>query len=486
MANIIEKAKRTAIPRIEVRERLHGHTVIDLFNTRTKKYERVEHDNHFTDGISSYIRCLSHFNNSPFSNGTWNDTKVTRTMLGGVLLFDTALPTSPDAKYMPAGTTMTANGCYGVVSTEAPTEMGSYNSVESSESDNSVTMVYDWGQSFGNGTIASVALTTAEGGYIGYGNQSGSAKTEKLLSDGQSVNTIASANNDSTGFALAGSAKLAYNDRFYVPYPAGVDSSAESVTIKHRSMGIDNLDVFETWNLVTPSDYPGTLTISISATSQSMRFVNAGVNFPSCFLLVPTAGVANGASFDIYLIDVSDSSYEKYTITNNTGATIYAVDNGLLFWLIDDTYALVRTGSASGDFYKINYKTSELIGKATPTPSDASGARHYCGCNITDELLGGMGGNYIYDPSLNRFSLTNGSLTKLDLRTQSYYGNIVSFDYNAELDVLTYAYYSTYYHHGDFGMFKNPLRLMTINNLNSPVVKTAEKTMKVTYTITRA
>lgn len=485
MANIIEKANRTAIPRIEVRERLHGHTVIDLFNTRTKKYERVEHDNHFTDGISSYCKCLSHFNNSPFSISNWNNTKVTRTLLGGVLLFDTALPTSPDAKYMPAGTTMTANGCYGVVSTEAPTEMGSYNSVESSEGDNSVTMVYDWGQSFGNGNIASVALTTAEGGYIGYGNQSGSAKTTMLLTEGQTVSSIASENNDSTGFVLAGSAKLAYNERFYIPYPAGLNAGTDSVIIKHRSMGIETLDVFEQWNLVVPNDFPGTLTIPISATSQNMRVVSAGAKFPSCFLLIPTGSVDNGDSFEIYLVDVSDSSYEKYTVTNNTGATIYSIDNGLLFWLIDDTYALVRTGSASGDFYKINYKTSELIGKATPTPSVSSEARNFCGGSITEDLLGGMAGGYIYDSELNRFSLTNGSLSKLDLRS-SYYENSTAFDYDVNSDILRFSYYSTYYHGGSFGVFKNPLRLMTINNLDSPVVKTAEKTMKVTYTITRA
>ena len=48
------------------------------------------------------------------------------------------------------------------------------------------------------------------------------------------------------------------------------------------------------------------------------------------------------------------------------------------------------------------------------------------------------------------------------------------------------GFYHYYYSVGAIGMYKNPLILATINNLDSPVTKTAAQTMKITYTLTKA
>ena len=51
--------------------------------------------------------------------------------------------------------------------------------------------------------------------------------------------------------------------------------------------------------------------------------------------------------------------------------------------------------------------------------------------------------------------------------------------------IYVYCYYSSN-SANDFKILKDPRYLATINNLSEPVVKTASKTMKVTYTITEA
>ena len=103
------------VPHIEVREKLHGHTKIELRDIRTGKVELIEHDNTFTDGIESFMDSLGMMDYKfLYANATQKDRAAWKTMLGGIFLFDTAIPTSPMAKYMPSGATMIANGSYGI------------------------------------------------------------------------------------------------------------------------------------------------------------------------------------------------------------------------------------------------------------------------------------------------------------------------------------------------------------------------------------
>ena len=76
-------------------------------------------------------------------------------------------------KFMSLGNVMVGNGSYGVSNSGNPSELGSYNSQESSESGTEIVQVYDFATSQANGEISCVCLTSRVGGYIGYGNRSG-------------------------------------------------------------------------------------------------------------------------------------------------------------------------------------------------------------------------------------------------------------------------------------------------------------------------
>ena len=80
----------------------------------------------------------------------------------------------------------------------------------------------------------------------------------------------------------------------------------------------------------------------------------------------------------------------------------------------------------------------------------------------------------IFDPVNNTYFPANAHQQK----STSQSGSLTEFmGYNDNLDAI-----GTYFDR--LTAFKNPLYLATINNLDSPVTKTAAKTMKITYTLT--
>ncbi len=204
----------------------------------------------------------------------------------------------------------------------------------------------------------------------------------------------------------------------------------------------------------------------------------AGIAYPSCFMLIPRNSHATNATITFYLLDVSDGTVTKKTFTNNTGAQIYG-NAGIFMLLLDDTYAIVRTTNAGGAIYKINYTNSAVIGEATKNGfPDSNVMVEYAATAFTDELYAfGRCESYLYDPVKNAFYPTNG-------RIGAYNSNeLFSYYYLADEDCLAS---NRSYNGKQITACKNPLRLMTINNLDTPVEKTADKTMKITYTISRA
>lgn len=463
------------VSRIEVREKLHGHTKIELRNVRTGKVERIEHDNAFTDGVESYMRNLGMFQNSPYQGTGGRSNPLWQQILGGIFLFDTALPTSPQAKYMPAGTSMTANGVYGISNSGAPTELGSYNSIESVMSGNSLSFVYDWGTSQGNGEIASVALTTKNGAYIGYGNKSGGAlSSQRSLAHEQSLYTYGTSTSNG-----AHERYLIYDNKFFAPsvgYTGSIPEGATSVTLKYRHLAIDEADIFATEGDFNPANFPSEMVFNLTTPIPAgggfggYNGVPAGPNLPSVFMLVPSGAPANGSSARVYFLDVSDGTSTEYVVTNNTGEALQGYI-GWSFFPIDDTYAVV-INSARTKIYKINYRTSAVVDSCSGLTA-ISPYRSIYGGFLTEDLMA-LDETHIYDTVLNRLLTVNGGYR---LYQSMYLPDIDALDYTETVSGTT---------SWNHAVCKNPLRLMTINNLDSPVTKTADKTMKVTYTVTRA
>lgn len=148
---------------------LHGSVTIQFGDPITGKIvDEVKHDNFFTDALDSILNgCPWGLNNFSMMGVNVNadantDTRIGQifdTLLGGVALFPQSLGDSLDSIYAPFTNLPTAYASKASYTASNP-KQGVFNGVESGplQNPNGYQYVYDWNTSQGTGTIASVAL----------------------------------------------------------------------------------------------------------------------------------------------------------------------------------------------------------------------------------------------------------------------------------------------------------------------------------------
>lgn len=440
---LIQKSK----PKAHRPQHYHGHTIIELRNARTGIRDRVEHDNDFTLGIDQYLTDGGFFNNSPFANETWRGQSIYRNLIGGIFLFDKAinevngeLPT-----IMPAGTKMVANGSYGVTNNASPTELGSYNSNESSFTSNGLTFVYDWTTSQGNGTIECVSLTSDTGGLIGYGNSVSNVARSSTYDIKRLQNTI----NYNTSYGYNNGKFIKTNHVYEV-----TAQTASSFTYTKKRVPVDSVSLFplsETHTVNLPA--------AMTATTQS-SYASAG--YDGKFVFVPSY-ITSGQTYVLGIYDVASDTWQTVTFVATATQSVY----GQYVSLCDD-FVYIYRGTAWSDL-------------GTRIDMDGTATDVYYGMHCSQ-----YGDNLIM---CNRYSNTYRPIGFVDLvNNTNYVTNGVSEtnDYKIKLsdkNRLEYEQYpsgQTNY----IKLYRNPLYLATVNNLDNTVVKTTSDTMKVIYTVT--
>lgn len=151
---------------------LKGSAVIELTDVKTGKKEVVKHDNLITNAINDIIST------DPLNLKWGNDTSqiveffpVVSQLIGGIVLFEDALEEDASKYYAPE-----TNRVMGYsdmdVSPGADVKRGSLNQTESGWLDNNTgyRFVFDFSTSQGNGHISSMALTSGKMGACGYGS----------------------------------------------------------------------------------------------------------------------------------------------------------------------------------------------------------------------------------------------------------------------------------------------------------------------------
>ena len=165
---------------------MHGHTKIELTDQRTGRTQVVEQHNRVTGAVAQLINGFGGMASTQYlasggEYGTSNVWELLESLYGGLLLYDKALGSDPDTLFAPADAALVGTAAAYSVNTGSSPLRGSYNRTESSiDLNNGVaTFVYDFGTNQGNGVIASVALTHRYGGFMGelpasYGGRDGS------------------------------------------------------------------------------------------------------------------------------------------------------------------------------------------------------------------------------------------------------------------------------------------------------------------------
>lgn len=436
--------------------RIKGHTEIQLTDVRTGKVKTFHDDNMMTNGLAEFMKNHGMLCGTPFTDAVKND--LVNTLLGGILLFDTALTESASNTRLTDGIKMTANGCQGLTHSGDPTEMGSYDSNESGWQDTQHSVyrhVYTWTTSQGNGRIESVCLTSKPHGFVGEGN---STSKTKITNSSYAMDTYSSSKNFVNG-------ELAFmvldNETYFLSH----DSSDDSLTIRKCHICDTECDMRDVYDMETTPLMEEVLTFS----NPTQTAISA-MTFVCTRMLSNSIVMAFKESNSRYIVLTFASDFASLTsyVEVTTSATSLSGFWGMGFLTMDADHLIVR--GTDSKVYKIDLSNLanviEISDYSGWTGGDrvewyTSGKRHIFGDFVYDETLGA-----VYP--INNAGASDSACNGL---------------YKDDNTAFVRADNLSYYPNNVEGGRRNDY-LATINNLSSAVTKDSTQTMKVIYTLT--
>ena len=482
-----------------------GKTVIELTDVNTGKVEKHEDCNMITNGLQEFLDPCGSWGIYPFAKDSVRNTSVRNTLTGGILLFDGTLDEDVTNTYANASLKMVGNGALGISNGTSVTELGSYNSTESGvQADGSIKYVYDFLTSQANGTIQSVCLTSKVGGYMGYGNESLKRVYDAGLKniDYQNLfSKIFNCINFNNIYSFACVMYAVYNeDAVYVVDPSNIEyinpatatqhwTKTKKIRINKYRLGIKTVGLTD-YNYINrligsyDVDIPQDI-LNYMSTGSGSYYVNyvspvADGNKREIFIIFSknSQSCENGSFFWVMKID-KDMQVTSYKITNNTGYGIYriavysyvytsvAFDNDYFWCWLQKNGKYNLTGIKYAD-------STQIIETDVYTDSELALSKTY------DHMLE-YGSNYVDTSNSHNRDIFN-TVRKKPLAVNGYCWNDSRFFKVLFADRK--GLYLSFVNNNYFYLIKDPRYLATINNLSEPVVKTASKTMKITYILT--
>lgn len=454
--------------------RLKGKTTIELTDVNTGEVEIVEHENMMTNALNIF------FNNNPM--GLFNRLSNSQTikyfdkyfvpicpnLLGGILLFSEALEENADkilvgTSELPMGYASNNTNPYD------DAKRGSMNLNETMPIDNGYKFVWDFATSQGNGTIAALALTNYLGGAAVYGNTYDDTSPFLLMKQ-----------DDISGHAS--------EIRILCMLAVEMDIENELMySIKYTTEGIYIYKVHLPIHAIGLTD---------NLNGSSYTVLEEHVIVPITFQFVDYINL-NGAFYDgrdgywygfgnrynssgsaaVYWIKICKADYSftegKWTLASTyleeAGVQELTYGNRTSRGCIRNGYWYILAYNRKG-VYKINVNdpadiTLISLGITTNDYGIGNGTSPNCVMVLIEDILFGKEFMILADDTV---VLTKGDDKVSHLATPLFQWKQFLFSY-------TVNYRSIH--------LLTPY-LATINNLPSAVVKTADKTMKITYTLT--
>lgn len=460
---------------------LKGKTELILTDVRTGSQEKVLEHNMVTNALTDIFKQEGYMKDCGVMYSSIGQPLYT-SLLGGILLFDTALEEDASKYYAPPGVRLTASGVYGIKNTVSSLLRGDYNSEESKLDLDAKTMkyVYDFPTSKGNGKIASVCLTSKWGGFDSYG------ETEDHTTN----------SSDQSGallYSLGGSRLMGHEGQFtlaidekndvlysleFVPNPENTSFCNKIIIYKRQAMLksvtlLRNLynyrPLIEKVELSTDNIYTAYRAMNYDRSSNAIYIVASNVS---------NYNIPSGSNIVVCRIPLDTLKLEKIVVANTTGGALYCqycyVYNNYLYHFGASVVHKINI-TAAGDVTEL-----KIPSKYTSSNYHDVGIFERNGFLYFPQLfaLGNDTQNYaVVDTKKNTVSITN-CRTNLWAYNATYriipiIGNSIMF--------FRSPYRGSSPEAGTFHMQTN--YLATINNLSSPVTKTAAQTMKVIYTI---
>lgn len=462
---------------------IHGKTKIELYDVKRNIKQIIKSENTFQNNVlADYFRHFGEEGCDPFRAGNYDGTDLWKNALGGIFLLKN--PETVGNKFMSLGNVMIGNGAYGVSNSGSPNELGSYNSQESSESGTEITQVYDFATNQANGNIACVCLTSKVGGYIGYGNKDGQYHSSRTYNFQSLQNTRGVINCNRAS---------AYGN--YIYNVSGNYSDGKLKITKTRRSLITG-SVFNgfsstlEFDLQTVGDGYGISGNTYSFGTLKMYDMGNGI-----FRFVPFLGdyiyINANSTVYYYEFDAENETLTQKSFINSSGKKLC-----ICSFYGQDTIGVAFIGNyALCNYNEYIAKKLEVINVNTNEYWDELDADAITGLTRADFRRATA---FILDNGWVAFQMDIQNARPpymYDIVNKTVYpinmGEVKNGIYNIGL-VSNPSLGSGIIDKVDIepsqtrtkGIIHNPLYLATINNLDSYITKTANQTMKVTYTLT--
>ena len=474
---------------------IHGHSKIELTNIKTGEVQVVEHDNYMTNYLRDILTPMTVNGYTwPSISNSYESYFTMEKLFGGIILFKEPLDNNPNNYVYPLDNDMVAHGGAQSYSGTDLTR-GSFNSGVSSVETDSATFVWDFNENQGNGTISSLGLTTQIGGAAGSGNP--------LKTDTTAANNVNVLNTSSTKSVLGNipsNGIVPYfddeNEVFYI-----VTWSSPTLTIKKYSFPFyktvnpflmkSNYNRYIAGGTEIDSILPRTTT-TVTTQLSNYNMQGACDNNGKYYLMVPN-NWSNGDSRTIEEIDLATGTINHLTITNRTGATL-AYSTGLVCndYLINNGYMYIRTNTDYKWAY-INISDDTDCGLIKTEDENDFVSNNGMICNYFGRIyFGGAAWSSSSGQTQVPFLYTKNTVRFLDAYMRYYSGSSPNYrQTNSNTNKLStpkfYGYIGEVYNSNApmVNLNYNPLCLQTKNNLATPITKTSDMTMRVTYTLTK-
>lgn len=465
---------------------IKGKTKIELTDIHTGEVEVIEEENMVTNALQyifdplGYIKIGSVMYGSDFVN-------YYEKLTGGLLLFDSVLTEDADNIFL--GTEVGLTGCavYNQQNTSGQGLRGNYNATESELdlTNRRIKYVYDFDTAEGNGTIASVALTHAYGGYSNRGCEAeptrGAYPLFMSLASGTIRLTGANCNlgayDNTLSFTNYGSGKywiyLVDYEKDMVYYFTIIDST--TIRIQGYRANMRTVSLFDTPSTKRTLVFEKTITCTTAFSSTQYFAYNYDEEAEKLYIVFGAANnVSNNGNFAIVEIDVAnDYAVTQYAMQNKTGVSLrmfYDKNNVMCY----GGYIYLMSASSPRNVYREEIGNSANVEKIDVAiresyPNYAKDNRVYY---VDESLYSDAAAIYVVDT--DTFTLKYPETNCLvDTSSRQF----------VPVKGVPMTYFATSGTYDGVFVFRTDY-LATINNLETAVVKTADKTMKVTYTLT--
>lgn len=458
---------------------LKGTTRIELTDVNTGEVETYQNSNMVTNALRDILKPLGL---SKRPNRFLNEfVPYYEKLLGGILCFDREIPENADGYYPPADANLVGCASHGMQNNTKNTFRGGFNQTESEVNlkDRYVKYVYDFATSQANGTIASICLTHRNGGLTSYGSKNTSPIRDNLLMQSIAEDNLQYVYPDRTGASTSsrysgmtiGKTELIFlidRAKDYVYYFKVADKNHIHIT-KRRAF-LKTVSILD--NIYTTK--PLIEEIELAELSSELQIGYWSYNYdPSndCLYICTSSNsrTAPEGKFLITEIKVDTWKIKQYEITNTTDKYLRTEGNWGMF--VTEGYLLLRGYDAPYDVYKIQITNPANVVKLKRTnvtningvPKFVINGRVYYEYSYEQLLIADLATNEIMPPETQTLFNSSYTMSVTPVRNEP---------------LIYFCDYGTWSTSGWYMMCNY---LATINNLDAPITKTADKTMKITY-----